>query len=65
MKHSTFYTDKKGKTHIYTTISLTDYHKFLRDDHNGKTYLHHDNAALYFIEGMPLDKPIPTIKEIS
>jgi len=58
MKHSTFY-KIKGKKKIYTTIKDTDYHKFLRDDHKGKTYQHTDNAKLYFIyPDMPLDRPM-------
>jgi hypothetical protein len=57
MKHSTFYSNKNGKQ-IYTTIKNTPYHDFLRSDHNGTTYNHDDNAILYFIIGMPLDKPM-------
>ena len=64
LKHSTFYTDKKGAKEVYTTIKDTPHHAFLRGELNGKTYLHHSNAALFFVEGMPLDKPIPVIKEI-
>jgi len=64
MKHSTFYTAPNGQKRVYTTIKNTDHHTFLRDAYNGKTYLHDDNAALFFVEGMPLDKPIPAIKEI-
>lgn len=58
MKHSTFYTTKKGKF-VYTTIKHTDHHRFLREDFNGKTYEHDDNAALYFVAGvLPLTAPI-------
>jgi len=63
MKHSTFY-NSKGQISVYTTIKLTDHHKFLREDYEGRTYSHEDNAALYFIESMPLDRPIPIIEEI-
>lgn len=63
VKHSTFYT-VKGKEKVYTTIKNTDYHKFLRETCNGKTYSHIANAALYFIEGIPLNAPIPFIDKI-
>jgi len=63
MKHSTFYS-KKGQKRVYTTISHTQHHQYLRESLNGKTYTHDDNAALFFVEGMPLDKPIPVIKEV-
>jgi hypothetical protein len=64
MKHSTFY-QINGQRKIYTTIKNTDHHKFLRDDHEGKTYLHEDGAPLYFSIGMPLAKPLYVIKEIA
>jgi len=58
-KHTTFYTFK-GITRVYTTISNTDYHKFLRSHHNGKTYKHEQGAKLYFMyPDFPLDAPIP------
>lgn len=63
MKHSTFYKDKTG-TVIYTTNKLTDHHKFLRNKFKGRTYQHEDNAKVNFIIGVPLDTPIPYIKEI-
>lgn len=59
MKHSTFYTDKKLKRHVYTTISLTVHHRYLREAYNGVTYEHDDHAKLFFVAGaFPLDKPI-------
>jgi|TARA_R110002051_G_scaffold318742_1_gene401530 hypothetical protein len=60
MKHSTFYKDKFGMQQVYTTIKNTPHHEFLRDDHDGKTYSHEDNATLYFIapDVMPLGIPI-------
>jgi len=57
--HSTFYTCK-GKKKVYTTISHTDYHAFLRSNYKGKTYKHAQDAKLYFIgPDMPLVAPIP------
>ena len=64
MKHSTFYTDDKGSKHVYTTIKLTDHHKFMRERFNGRTYEHEDDAKLYFAIGMPLDEPLTFKKEI-
>lgn len=67
LQHSTFYAvpfASGSKKRIYTTIKNTPHHAFLRDEYEGKTYLHDESAALYFIEGMLLSKPIPVIKEV-
>jgi hypothetical protein len=62
MKHTTFYISQRGKSkgekRIYTTISHSPMHKNLRDNCVGVTYQHSDDAALYFVAGMLLDKPI-------
>ena len=64
MKHSTFY-NVKGEDKIYTTIKLTDHHKFLRDTFNGRTFEHENNAILYFMNpSMPLEKPLRYVGEI-
>ena len=58
MKHSTCYKDK-GVRRIYTTVSLTGHHAFLRESYDGITYKHYDDAVLYFIyPSMPLDAPL-------
>jgi len=57
MKHSTFYAHK-GRTRVYTTVSHSAMHRHLRNAHSGRTYEHSDDAALFFIPGMPLDKPV-------
>lgn len=62
--HSTFFKNGKGKKSIYTTVNDTGYHRSLRNLQEGRTYLHDSNTPLYFVEGMPLDKPLEIIKEI-
>ena len=57
MKHSTFYT-RKGARLVYTTKALTPHHKFLRDTFYGTTYKHPDDDKLYFVPGVPLDRPL-------
>ena len=42
----------------YTTKTLTDYHAFLREHHDGVTYEHHPDSALYLVPGMALEKPV-------
>lgn len=64
MRHSTFYT-RKGARLVYTTKSLTDHHRFLATEFDGRTFEHDEDACLFFVPGFPLDEPIGKhVKEV-
>jgi len=61
-KHTTFYKETKGKRAgqqcAYTTIKHTPHHAMLRAEYAGTSYSHDDNAILYFVPGVALDRPM-------